>query len=204
MSSFLGPRLTYGAGSLERESLPEDPFLLLNAWLDGGTSPGEPNAMALSTVGQSGRPSSRIVLVRAIDDGLTFFTNYDSRKGRELASNPWAAGLFWWSERQVRIEGPVAKVSSEESDAYFAGRPLESQLASAVSPQSQEIDNRESLVLAMESLRSRAPVERPTHWGGYRLVPERFEFWQGREARLHDRFVYERLEAGWRIARLAP
>lgn len=212
--AFLGPRFDYLRDELSGDLLPEDPFELLEVWLAEAAVGGErePTAMALSTVSADGHPSSRMVLVRGIDHGLAFYTNYLSRKGLELAGNPRASGLFWWGERQVRVEGTVEKLTAEQSDAYFSSRPLDSQLASAVSPQSQEIETREELESEIDALRARlaqdpegrdAPA-RPEHWGGYRLVPDRIEFWQGRAARLHDRFVYERKGKGWRVARLAP
>jgi len=204
----LDARKDYGQLGLDLSDLDPDPCRQLAAWLADASAAGieEPNAMALSTVGEAGRPSSRMVLLRGLDPHLRFFTNYLSRKGQELADNPYAAGLLWWGElnRQVRIEGRVVRVDDAISDAYFASRPLESRLASAISPQSQVIAGRAELELALEQLASRGEPPRPDHWGGYELVPDRYEFWQGRTARLHDRFVYSREGAVWSIVRLAP
>lgn len=217
MSGFLGWRNDYASRGLSRDELSDDPFSQLLAWLGEAEAAGEieANAMALSTVDLLERPSCRMVLCRNLmsEDGirgLVFFTNYDSRKGLELAANQNACALFYWSRvmRQVRVEGRVTRVSATESDGYFALRPRASQLASAVSPQSQRIASLEELNLGIEALNAtvpkESPVPRPEHWGGYCLLPHRFEFWQGREARLHDRFEYELKDEGWSIVRLAP
>lgn len=205
-------RKDYARGSLDESSVERDPIRQFQLWfqqaLDAQVP--EPNAMTVATVDAEGRPSARILLIKGVDErGFVFFTNYESRKGRELAANPHASLLFFWSEleRQVRIEGAVEKTSEQESDAYFASRPLGSRIGAWASEQSREIASR----MVLEA-REKAYVERfgenpprPPHWGGYRLVPERIEFWQGRPSRLHDRIVYIREPDGhWRIVRLSP
>jgi pyridoxamine 5'-phosphate oxidase len=208
-SASLDFRKEYKQGSLEESSINPNPIAQLRSWLEQATQAGviEPNAMTISSVGTNGRPSSRVVLLRGLEDsGLTFFTNYGSRKGQEFDAHGFACTNFWWGslERQVRVEGAISRVSSQESDAYFDSRPYESQLASAASPQSQTT-TRANLEALVEALRLEHPerVPRPAHWGGFRIVPDRFEFWQGRPARLHDRIVYS-LEAGiWTLQRLA-
>lgn len=208
---FTGPRVEYGLDVLDESALLPDPCEQLRAWVDEATNAGvvEPTAMCLSTVSPEGRPSGRIVLMRVLDArGLVFFTNYESSKGRDLASNPRASACFWWPDlqRQVRVEGIVERVTDEESDAYFASRPLESRFASVVSPQSRPIASRDELDAAIERLREEFPngPPRPPTWGGYRLRPERFEFWQGRTARLHDRFEFRLVQGVWSVRRLAP
>jgi pyridoxamine 5'-phosphate oxidase len=204
----LETRKDYTQGTLEEHDVHPNPLEQLQIWLEQAASAKvlEPNAMTISTV-RGGRPSSRVVLLRGLDSGLVFYTNYLSRKGTDLATDAFAAANFWWGalERQVRIEGTIGKVSSGESDAYFASRPYESQLASAASPQSQHT-TRADLEGLVEDLRAQHPerVPRPEHWGGYRLVPTYFEFWQGRKARLHDRIVYEFRSDQWNLSRLAP
>ncbi len=168
------------------------------------------DAMALATVDAAGRPSLRMVLYKgASAGGLRFYTNFGSRKARDLAANPQAALLFHWQplHRQIRVEGRVERLPDEDSDAYFASRDREHRLSAWASPQSAPIASRSELVGRMDALRARfgeGPVPRPDFWGGYRLVPDRFEFWQGRDHRLHDRLAYEREGDGWRIVRLAP
>jgi pyridoxamine 5'-phosphate oxidase len=203
-------RKDYTLGELELSDLLDQPAMQLKLWLEVATQAGviEPNAMTLSSVASNGRPSSRVVLLRGLSEqGLTFFTNYGSRKGQELLESGFACVNFWWGalERQVRVEGMVLKVPDEESDAYFASRPYESQLASAASPQSQVI-SREELEQKVAALQLEFPtqVPRPAHWGGFRLMPDTFEFWQGRKARLHDRIRYELKVDAWVKMRLAP
>lgn len=205
-------RSDYTYGSLDEQDAHQSPFLQFEQWLQEALEAHlhEPHGMTLSTVAANGRPSSRVVLLRGLDDrGLVFFSNYQSRKGRDLSVNPWACLNFWWPhlERQVRIEGRVGPAEPELSDEYFASRPYASQLGSAASPQSEVIASREVLEQRMAELEARYPetIPRPAHWGGFRLEPDTFEFWQGRHNRLHDRLVY-RLQpyGGWKTERLAP
>lgn len=205
-------RKQYGKGRLYESLVDPDPIAQLEAWLAEALAARcpEPTAMVLSTTGEGYRPSSRVVLMKGLDsEGITFFSNYDSRKGRELAANPRAALLFFWPllERQVRMEGVVSRTDAAESDTYFRSRPLESRISALASPQSREIPDRSWLERKRNSdeyrLAARQGV-RPPNWGGYRLVPEYFEFWQGREDRSHDRICYEPAGKGWRIFRLAP
>ena len=200
--------MDYTHGTLDETQMLPDPLEQLRDWLEDARAGIEPNAMTVSTVATDGRPSSRVVLLRGMDDrGLTFYSNYESRKGAEIAATGAACLSFWWGalERQVRIEGSIAKVSSDESDAYFASRPLESQLASAASPQSQVV-TRSELEARVEALRAAYPVSvpRPAHWGGYTVTPDYLEFWQGRKARLHDRIAYSLQNGIWQRSRLAP
>lgn len=206
-------RKEYRQNELSEENLEKDPFRQFAHWFAAAEAAGmwEPNAMALATANRAGQPSVRMVLLKEFDErGFVFYTNYLSRKGKELAENPHAALLFWWGplHRQIRIEGSVARVSAAESDAYFASRPPGSQIGAVVSQQSAVIPNRRVLEERFQALEEQAaggPIPRPEHWGGYRLAPNRFEFWQGRENRLHDRFEY-RLEQNnrWQIVRLSP
>ena len=210
MNQALESRKEYTLGELEMSAMLESPIAQLKLWLEVAAQANviEPNAMTLSSVSANGRPSSRVVLLRGLDEqGLRFYTNYQSRKGQELQTTGFACLNFWWGalERQVRVEGAVQKVSSEESDVYFASRPYESQLASAASPQSQII-TRSDLEEKVATLRLEFPdvVPRPAHWGGFRLEPDAFEFWQGRKARLHDRIRYDLESDAWVKMRLAP
>lgn len=196
---------------LERAAMAADPLVELRRWVDSAVAAGltDPVGMVLATADVRGRPSARVVLLRGVDQGLSFYTDYGSRKGRELAANAQAAATFWWPqlERCVRVEGRVEKLSRAESRAYFSDRPRGSQLAAVASLQSQPIESREALEARMaETARhyEGSDVECPERWGGYRLVPERVEFWQGRDNRAHDRLVYLRVGDSWRVERLQP
>lgn len=205
-------RREYLGQALDESHADPDPFKQFAYWFDQVRSlEVDPTAMALATATHDGRPSVRTVLLKAIDGrGLVFFTNYRSRKAREIAETGRASALFFWQsvERQVRVEGTVERVSAEESDAYFATRPLDSRLSVYASNQSEVLDSRATLDARFETARHAYPdghVPRPEWWGGYRLVPEEFEFWQGRENRLHDRLQYRRAtEGAWIRERLAP
>ncbi len=209
---ILRRRITYGRGELEIDVLASDPFDQFCDWLDDALSTEgivEPNAMTVATVGANGCPSARVVLLRQWDArGFVFYTNFESRKGDDLTVHPFAALLFWWGalQRQIRVEGRVERVLDVESDAYFATRPRGHRLAAWASHQSAVIPDRETLERAIVEADARFPddVPRPPFWGGYRVVPERFEFWQGRPNRVHDRIAYERGGDGWTIARLSP
>jgi len=207
-----GLRTEYKRASLDERDVARDPFAQFAHWFKDAAAAAvpEPNAMTLATCDAHGKPSARIVLVKDVDDrGLTFYTNYESRKGREIAANPHASLLFFWPEleRQVRIEGRIEKVDAAAADAYFRVRPRLSRLGAWASPQSAPLPDRATLEARFADAERRFPgedVARPPHWGGYRLVPARFEFWQGRASRLHDRIEYTRDGEGWRIGRLAP
>jgi pyridoxamine 5'-phosphate oxidase len=206
-------RHDYEKASLDESAVDRDPIRQFAAWFEQATASAipEPNAMTLATVSPEGRPSARIVLMRGFDErGFVFFTNYESRKGREIAANPFASLVFFWQalERQVRVEGAIVKADAVESDEYFQSRPTGSKLGAWVSNQSGVVAGREALELEMAAIEGRFPDEeipRPPHWGGYRVMPSSVEFWQGRRSRLHDRLVYRKpAEGAWRIERLAP
>jgi pyridoxamine 5'-phosphate oxidase len=205
-------RKDYGQASLDEREVADDPIQQFTHWFEEALKAevNEPNAMGVSTVDERGRPSSRIVLVKQFDArGFTWYTNYDSQKGQQLSGNPFAALLFFWSEleRQVRIEGTVERTSAEESDKYFNSRPLKSRLSAIASHQSAPIASRAALEHNYEDVARQfgETPQRPHNWGGFRLVPERIEFWQGRRSRFHDRIVYTRQEDGsWARQRLQP
>lgn len=216
-NSFHSIRRQYIKGAFSETQVHQDPLVQLEYWLTDAirSECPEPTAMVLSTTGQDFRPSSRVVLLKGIGKiGVTFFTNYNSRKGHQLLENPQASLLFFWPglERQVRLEGAVTKVTAEESDTYFDTRPESSRISAIISPQSQVIPNREWLHDKIDLLRnptlqsgnSFPSLTRPVNWGGYRMMPEYLEFWQGREDRLHDRIVFRKAGAGWTVFRLAP
>jgi pyridoxamine 5'-phosphate oxidase len=207
-------RKSYERDALDESAADPDPLRQFQKWLDQALQAQlpEPNAMTLATVAEDGRPSTRVVLIKGCDErGIVWYTNYHSRKGRELAAHPYAALQFHWVEleRVVRIEGHVGFTSAEESDAYYASRPLDSRIGAWASPQSEVIASRAVLVAnaAQVSARHLLHPPRPPHWGGYRLVPDRWEFWQGRQSRLHDRLRYRPADGGlpgWVRERLAP
>jgi len=206
-------RQNYALNALSASDVSPDPMAQFGHWFDEAIDSKvlEPNAFSLATANLEGRPSARTVLLKGFDHkGFVFFTNYESRKGNELDVNPQAAMLFTWLDlqRQIRIEGSIEKISMEESLDYFQSRPIESQIGAWASPQSRPITSREVLeknsVAIKEKYRGVEKLPLPPFWGGYRLVPLWFEFWQGRESRLHDRVVYSPKEGGWEIGRLAP
>ncbi len=205
-------RQTYARADLSEQTADPDPFRLFARWFEEAREAGvrEPNAMTLATVGADGQPSARIVLLKGLDArGFSFYTNYRSRKGDDLAANPRAALVFWWEplERQVRIEGAVERVAEKVSDAYFASRPRGSRLGAWASEQSRVVPDRAELEARLEAVEEKyddGHIPRPPHWGGYRVLPARFEFWQGRPNRLHDRLEYVPAEGTWAMRRLAP
>lgn len=207
-----GIRRDYSSRTLTESSVAGDPFDQFTIWIREalGSQIIDANAMTLSTVDAECRPSSRVVLLKGFDNsGFNFFTNYESKKARDLAANPSAGLHFFWAEleRQVIISGRAAKISREESEAYFLSRPLESRLSAWASKQSSRLESRAELENRFEELRREFPdgnIPLPPFWGGYRLVPRSFEFWQGRASRLHDRICYELREGSWEIFRLSP
>eukprot|EP01056_Protomagalhaensia_sp_Gyna25_P002894 Protomagalhaensia_sp_Gyna_25__2893@NODE_2690_length_943_cov_216_994469_g2245_i0_p1_GENE_NODE_2690_length_943_cov_216_994469_g2245_i0NODE_2690_length_943_cov_216_994469_g2245_i0_p1_ORF_typecomplete_len214_score45_77Putative_PNPOx/PF01243_20/4_1e21PNP_phzG_C/PF10590_9/7_9e18Pyrid_ox_like/PF16242_5/3e07Pyridox_oxase_2/PF12766_7/0_00015TetR_C_28/PF17937_1/5_1TetR_C_28/PF17937_1/1_3e02_NODE_2690_length_943_cov_216_994469_g2245_i089730 len=213
MTDLANLRRDYLRATLDEASVAATPVEQFRKWCEEAIAAGiaDPNAACLSTAGADGRPLSRILLVKAYDEqGFVFFTNYNGPAGVQLAENPQACLLFWWKEleRQVRIEGTVHKIDPEESDKYFTQRPLKSRLASLASDQSQPIASREAMKEKLDKVTQEAgdnPV-RPPHWGGYRVVPSRVEFWQGREARFHDRILFtgDPSVSGWATQRLQP
>ncbi|MBB3193013.1 pyridoxamine 5'-phosphate oxidase [Roseateles terrae] len=211
MDKLADLRKSYERDELDENASASEPLLQFQHWLRQAMDAQvpEPNAMTLATVGPDGRPSTRIVLIKDMDErGLVWYTNYDSRKGQQLEGNPFAALQFHWVEleRVVRIEGQVEKVDPAQSDAYFASRPLDSRLGAWASPQSQVISSRAVLVAnaAKAAAQHGLSPSRPPHWGGYRLKPDRWEFWQGRKSRLHDRLCYRLVNGQWVRERLAP
>ncbi|MEM8862968.1 MAG: pyridoxamine 5'-phosphate oxidase [Chloroflexota bacterium] len=207
-------RKEYSEDGLDISDMHTSPFNQFQDWFSTAAATGmqEPNGMVLSTVDETGRPSGRVVLLKAWDHrGFVFYTNYESRKALAMKANPVASLTFWWGQfdRQIRIEGRIEKASAEESDAYYHSRPRGSQLGAWTSPQSQKLENRDALQSLYQETEERFAedeiIPRPEFWGGYRLVPDRFEFWQGRKSRLHDRLTYDLSSDGtWDMSRLAP
>jgi pyridoxamine 5'-phosphate oxidase len=206
-------RKQYDKDSLDKKSVAKDPVIQFEKWMSEAmyAKLPEPNAMTLATADINGKPTARIVLLKGIENGVfIFYTNFESKKGQDLLYNPYAALVFFWHplEKQIRIEGRVEKISAENSEKYFHSRPRASQLSAAVSPQSTPIPNRDFLEEKIKSLEKKvgqSEIPLPENWGGYRIIPNRFEFWQGRADRLHDRIVYVQIEnKEWKIERLAP
>lgn len=205
-------RREYGDLNLSDESLPDDPIIQFQHWFEDvlKNEKNDPTAMVFSTVDKKGHPDSRVVLLKGLNEGhFIFYTNYTSTKAKQIKSNPYGALNFYWPQmaRQVRIRGQVKKIDKQLSDTYFSSRPIKSQLSAIISPQSKEIKDRKFLEDALNDLihkYGQAPILRPIHWGGYKIIPEEIEFWQGRDNRLHDRILYYRKEDQWMHHRLAP
>lgn len=215
LTSISDLRKEYTRQGLDLVDVLPDPIAQFRRWFDAALQAGvaEPNAMHLCTVGATGRPDGRIVLLKDVSDaGFVFYTNYESRKSRDLLANPFACLTFFYPdlEQQIRVEGNVEKVSEAESDAYFSSRPRGSQIGAWVSPQSQPVDGRAVLTKRQQHYEAQfagQPIPRPSHWGGFRVVPDLIEFWQGRPSRLHDRVRYQRVNVStttWQLDRLAP
>lgn len=212
MTNLYNFRKDYKLDSLSKEEADKNPIAQFKKWMDQAISfpIAEPNAMTVVTSTSDGIPSARVVLLKSYNnDGFVFFTNYESRKGQELAQNPHACIVFDWHlmERQIRIEGVAKKISEEESDHYFNSRPESSKLGAWISPQSTFIDNRQELEdrkVKIENTFKNKPITRPSHWGGYVVQPHTVEFWQGRQSRLHDRIIYIKAGEEWILRRLAP
>ncbi|RJX32169.1 MAG: pyridoxamine 5'-phosphate oxidase [Oxalobacter sp.] len=212
MKTLADLRKTYARESLNESSVDPDPIVQFKTWMNEALDAQlpEPNAMTVATVSAEGRPSARVLLIKGVDErGFVFFTNYDSHKGHDLEVNPHAAVVFFWTEleRQVRIEGRVEKLPENESDEYFASRPLDSRIGAWASEQSKTLSSRAVLVANAAKYAAKFMLDppRPPHWGGYVVIPERIEFWQGRPSRLHDRIAYTlQADGRWKIARLYP
>jgi pyridoxamine 5'-phosphate oxidase len=205
-------RINYQKGELLESSVDKNPFEQFKKWFSEAKASQvpEPNAMHVSTIGENGMPNGRIVLLKNVGDGFSFYTNYQSSKGESLNKHPQACITFFWAEleRQVRIEGITQKVDSATAEIYFKNRPRASQIGAWVSEQSSRIESRDILELAFKELEAKyegQEIPKPPHWGGFELIPSYFEFWQGRTSRLHDRLIYDLTEGGiWKIGRLAP
>lgn len=212
MNDLTAMRQEYSGAELREEMMEQNPIDQFLHWFNMASTSNisEPNAMLLATASADGKPSARVVLLKEVNErGFVFFTNYQSRKGQELLSNPHAALVFDWHEigRQVRVEGIVEKISDEDSDEYFLSRPLQSQLGAWISPQSQAINGREELErlkAQYEEIFAKTSPTRPPHWGGLIVIPSSIEFWLGREGRLHDRILYQKIDSEWTLQRLAP
>lgn len=211
MTTLNTDRRDYDSGNLNKQDVAANPLTQLSAWLNEAKSSGlvDYNAFSLSTIDADGFPQTRVLLVRELEQGLIFYSNYDSAKGREMDLQPKAGAHFFWSnlERQVRVVGHIRKVSTENSDAYFASRPRESQLAAWASAQSASVESRQALEAALSDMEKKfkdVPVPRPKHWGGYCLEVHAAEFWQGRPGRLHDRIKYTKNGSTWTLQRLQP